>query len=62
MWIARDEDGSLWLFRSEPYKNGNVWENDGDYMKLPSDWYSQVRWEDEKPTEVELVILETENG
>lgn len=57
MWIARDENGSLWLYINKPVKRGISWEGeDGDYVQLPSDWYGFIKSNEEEPREVELVI------
>lgn len=68
MWVARDETGVLVLYKIKPVKIkcevkfGGGWYNScttdasarmviGDYETFP-----EVKWEDEEPTEVELVI------
>ena len=60
MWVARDKNGKLWLHLSEskPYRDGDdMWlNNEGSYHKLESSLFPQVKWEDEEPTEVKLVI------
>lgn len=28
MWIARDKDGSLWLFEDKPMRENNMWVGD----------------------------------
>ncbi len=57
MWIARDKDGWLYLFENRPTKYENVWnEHDGRKMYLQANLFPEVKWEDEEPTEVELVI------
>jgi hypothetical protein len=60
-WIARDEDTSLYIYIGEcPYKTDCDWDvvyRDGDYIQeLNSNSYSQAKWEDKEPTEVELTI------
>lgn len=60
MFVARDKNGKLWLHLSEskPYKDvDDVWVNcRGKYHQLDSSLFPEVKWEDEEPTEVELVI------
>lgn len=56
MWIARDEDGSIWLYENEPIrKNGAWYRPDSDYMKiLDTTLFTELEWEDE-PVEVDLL-------
>lgn len=57
-WIARDENGSLWLYSDEPWKGALGWKVDGDVWieSLDSTEFPEVKWEDENATEVELEI------
>lgn len=63
MWIARDKDGRLDLFPSEPYlveseRHGLIWDNDyADYMRLPDEAYPEVTFEN-SPQEVELKLID----
>lgn len=64
MWVARDKDGGLCLYHNRPVKDtpySNYWQmNDTDdfivFTWLPSSMFPEVKWEDEEPTEVELII------
>ena len=63
MWIARDKDGSLFLYIGcIPKKNllDNVWIAKElritDAMLLDKDLFPEVQWSDEEPTKVKLVI------
>lgn len=44
MWIARDENGDLWLFEEKPYRKVNYWtSNNGDcQLLINSDWFPEV--------------------
>ena len=65
MYVTRDKDGTLYLFRVKPLKNlsNGTWEaQDFDLYELIvsdsgwDDWmFSEVKWEDEEPTEIQLV-------
>ena len=61
MYIARDKDGDLYLYREQPVKNDKwgTWQaghNDShDFYKIDSSLFPEVSLEDEEPTEVELV-------
>lgn len=62
MYIARDKIGWLYLFEEKPYKCETVWINtdinSDRIVELPESWFPEVKWEDEEPTEVELVKKE----
>lgn len=61
MYVARDKDGNLYLFQKRPRKSNNfhVWlEECINMIKLDSSLFPEVSWEDEEPTEVELVKKE----
>lgn len=61
-WLARDEDGGLYLFMGtdEVIKNktGGLWYSDGSSMQIEgvrADWrFQYVKWEDENPTPVTI--------
>lgn len=60
MWIARDKDGLLCIYRHKPSKGGIVWiqnpeDKDFDDMYIiPEDYSPEVKWEDEEPRELIL--------
>lgn len=58
MWIARDKDGILNLFKEKPNKERYRWYSDRIQpdMYLNRLLFPEVKWEDEEPTEVELII------
>lgn len=63
MWIARDKDGELYLFKEKPHKSklsNTVWVQSTDFFSIDSSLFPNVRWEDNEPTEVELVIKNTQ--
>lgn len=55
-FIARDEEGGLYIHTLEPSKNKDFWIGFGDNIVLDRHLFPQVKWEDEKPTKVELTI------
>lgn len=59
MYVARDKDGDLYLYKKQPVKYSESWQlcsdNPHDFYKLDSSLFPEVKWEDEEPTEVELV-------
>ena len=65
-WIARDESGNLHLFDlvSKPYKQNGEWLKRSvscNHIRVNSDEFDFIKWEDEKPWAVEeLLKLEVE--
>ena len=59
-WIARDEDGELYLYTEKPRKDGDLWNvdiiNSSCLMELRSECFPEVKWSDEEPTKVKLTI------
>ena len=58
MWIARDENGSFYLFfREKPQKMESLWDNQIDsWIEIDSHLFPEVKWSDEEPTKVKLLI------
>ena len=59
LYLTRNEDGTLFLHRDNKlYKSGSRWVSlmsHAQRMPLPKQEFPQVKWEDEKPTEVRLM-------
>ena len=58
IWLARDKDGSLYLFfREKPQKKETLWDNQIDsWIEIDSHLFPEVKWSDEEPTKFKLVI------
>lgn len=58
MWVARDKDGYLFLYGEKPKKEFSSWVSPECFnlFILDVDLFPEVKWEDEEPTEVELII------
>lgn len=56
-WVARDYDGSLYMYSDKPQKMKDNWyaKNVG-YMKLENSLFPEVQWSDEEPKGLELLI------
>lgn len=58
MWIARDEDKCLYLYKRRPEKDihrgGWQKQEKSDGICLFDDWFPEVKWEDEEPRELIL--------
>ena len=60
MYVTRDKDGDLCLFNARPVKidEWGYWQPAKtmlDWIKLDTALFPEVSWEDDEPTEVELV-------
>lgn len=62
MWLARDEDNSLYLYiRNKPSKGFSEWSlkigaRIYDVVNLNDSLFPEVKWSDDEPTKVKLVI------
>ena len=58
-WVARDYDGSLYMYTAKPKKTSDFWHAGGvGYMKLDDSLFPDVQWSDEEPKEIKLTIME----
>lgn len=57
-YVARDEDGLLYVFDSKPIKRVKVWGGNVYILMNDSDLPEGInpQWEDDEPIEVELKI------
>lgn len=63
MWIARNSNGTLWIFDEKPFKTTDTWECfiSGNCQVLnDDDWFPEVKWEDEEPRELILKPIKEE--
>lgn len=59
MWLARDKDGSLYLFiGGKPNKYSCTWQNSmaKEIVMIDNSLFPEVQWSDEEPIKVKLVI------
>lgn len=60
MWIARDEDGTLVVYNKKPSKFKHEWRIPGELFFYVYDdvanEFSEVKWEDEEPRELILLL------
>jgi len=60
MWIARDKNQELWVYKDKPVRGWEGFEEEGycpDSFMIPQDLFPEVTWEN-SPVEVELKIKE----
>ena len=56
-WVARDDDGSLYMYTAKPKKRSYNWYAPKvGYVKLDDSLFPEVKWSDEEPTKVKLII------
>ena len=55
MWLARDEDGSLYMYENKPVKHAVEWRG-SCLTDMPQGMFPEVKWEDPEPTKVEIII------
>ena len=58
IWLARNKEGSLHVYRGEkPRRFLEIWSiSSFDVSPLPRQWFPEVKWSDDEPTKVKLVI------
>ena len=57
-WVARDKDGMLFLYIAKPRKSQSKWLPNirFEFIELSREFFPEVKWEDEEPTEVIITI------
>ena len=56
-WVARDKDGSLYMYTDKPKKKSEFWHAPKvGYVKLNDSLFPEVKWSNEEPTKVKLII------
>ena len=55
-WVARDYDGSLYMYPDKPKKRSGKWYAPNGFMGLDDSLFPEVQWSDGGPKEIELSI------
>ena len=57
-WVARDENGRLYLYLAPPLKSQREWLPNicFNLVELSPESFPEVKWEDEDPTEVSITV------
>lgn len=57
-WVARDENGMLYLYLAKPKKYKSKWYPNirSDYFEIDRKFFPEVKWEDEEPTELTFTL------
>ena len=62
-WVARDEDGSLYMYTAKPKKLSDYWNApESGCMNLDDSLFPEVQWSNKKPKEIELSIHNKEES
>lgn len=59
-FIARDEDGRLFLYSSKPWKGELVWKYMGSGIRIFTKMFDFVRWQDEEPYNIDEILSNCE--
>lgn len=57
LWIARDEDGDLYLYEREPIRESDFFYSSYDTIEVDKNLFPKVTFEN-SPQEVELKLVE----
>ena len=56
-WVARDFNGSIYMYINKPKKLDDTWSlHSFGFFKLDNSLFPEVKWSDDEPTKVKLVI------
>lgn len=59
LWIARDADGRLYVYKKKPIKKDKYWETyNYEFIGIEKESFPNVKWEDPEPTKVLISILQ----
>ena len=59
-WLARDEDGMLYLYKDKPLRGSEQWHENPvlitGLIELRRELFPEVQWSDDGPTRVKITI------
>lgn len=56
-WVARDKDGDIYVYSDKPDKERIEWLS-SNFINIERHSFPKIKWEDEEPTKVKLIIEE----
>lgn len=56
LWVARDKNGTLYLYKDRPIKDKFIWYSPGFSLVLASASFPEIQWSDKEPTRVSITI------
>ena len=59
-FIARDKNGTLFLYAGKPFKCENVWSYRGNVLIIFIELFEFVKWEDEEPWKIDSILSNCE--
>ena len=59
-FIARDKNGTLFLYAGKPFKCENVWSYLGNVLIVFIELFEFVKWEDEEPYSIDEILSNCE--
>lgn len=59
VWVARDDDGSLWIYTTKPVKGGGMFScsASGDMFQIDDSVYPEITFEN-SPVKVKLLFID----
>lgn len=60
-WIARDKNWKLYRYSEMPKRCRTIWNFGGVAVNIRGEYFTSVKWEDEKPTEIYNLIRDYES-
>lgn len=59
VWVARDDDGSLWIYTTKPVKGGGMFSCSatGDMFQIDDSVYPEITY-DNSPVKVKLLFID----
>ena len=59
-WVARDEDGTLFLYKDKPFRGSEQWHENPvsitGLIELRRELFPEIQWSDDEPTRVKITI------
>lgn len=59
-FIARDNDGCVYLYRNIPWKDELSWDYSGKFIIAFAELFKFVKWEDEEPCNIDEILSNCE--
>lgn len=59
-FIARDNDGCVFLYRNRPWKDELSWDYSGKFMIVFEELFKFVKWVDEEPCNIDEILSNCE--
>lgn len=59
-FIARDNDGCVFLYRNTPWKDELSWDYSGKFIIAFAELFKFVKWEDEESWEIDKILSNCE--